>query len=76
MEKIIEITKVKTKSNRIIEITFDDGLVKNIDMKTIIREGVSNELNNDKIFNSVKVEYGTVVWNNGFDLCPVFLRDY
>lgn len=28
MEKIIEITKVKIKSNRIIEVTFDDGLVK------------------------------------------------
>lgn len=45
-------------------------------MKTIIRNGVSKELNNDQIFNSVKVEYGTVVWKNGFDLCPVFLRDY
>lgn len=76
MEKIIEIKNVKIKSDKLIEITFEDGLVKNIDMKTIIRNGVSNELNNDIIFNSVKIEYGTVVWNNGFDLCPVFLRDY
>jgi hypothetical protein len=36
---------------------------------------MSQPLNDETLFTTVKVdEAGGIVWSNGFDFCPVFLR--
>jgi hypothetical protein len=74
MEKIIEAVKVKPKEKYILEVEFSDGVIKLIDFKPFIKNGVSKQLENKALFNTVKVDYGTLVWENGYDVCPVFLR--
>ncbi len=74
MEKIIEAVKVKPKENYFLEVEFSDGVIKLIDFKPFIKNGVSKQLENKALFNTVKVDYGTLVWENGYDVCPVFLR--
>jgi len=67
---------VKPLNNRKIEILFNDGIRAEIDIKPFIKsEGISQALNDEAFFKTVKTdEAGGVVWNNGFDFCPVFLR--
>lgn len=74
MEKIIEAVKVIPKENYFLEVEFSDGFIKLIDFKPYIKNGVSKQLENITLFNTVKVDYGTLVWANGYDVCPVLLR--
>jgi Protein of unknown function (DUF2442) len=75
MTEIIDITAVKTTNDYILEIVFSDGLQKKIDFRPFIKDGVSKQLLDLEMFNTVKVDFGTIVWQNGYDVCPVFLRN-
>jgi len=58
-----------------IRIQFDDGVVKTIDIKPFIDGGISTELRDINFFNRVYLDNGSVTWPNGYDFCPVFLRN-
>jgi len=75
MEKIIEAVKVKPKEKYILEVEFSDGIIKLIDFKPFIKNDVSKQLENRALFKTIKVNYGALVWENGYDVCPVFLRE-
>jgi hypothetical protein len=75
MNEIIDITSVNPTNNYVLEIVFSDGLQKKINFRPFIKEGISKQLLDLEVFKSVKVDYGTIVWNNGYDVCPVFLRE-
>jgi hypothetical protein len=75
MTEIIDITAVKTTNDYILEIVFSDGLQKKIDFRPFIKDGVSKQLLDLEMFKTAKIDYGTVVWRNGYDVCPVFLRE-
>lgn len=75
MKEIIDITAVKTTNDYILEIIFSDGLHKKINFKPFIKEGESKQLLDLEVFRTAKVDYGTIVWDNGYDICPVFLRE-
>ncbi len=70
------ITCVKPLKNKKIEVLFNDGVRAEIDIRPYIKtNGLSQPLNDEILFNTVKVdEAGGIVWSNGFDFCPVFLR--
>jgi hypothetical protein len=70
------ITYVKPLKDKKIEIFFNDGVRAEIDISPFIKpNGISQFLNDEIIFKTVKVdEAGGIVWNNGYDFCPVFLR--
>ena len=74
MKPILEIKSVKTLANYHLEVEFEDGLKKNINFLPFIKDGVSKQLANKQMFNTAKVDYGTVVWENGYDVCPLVLR--
>lgn len=76
MNKIIDIVKVKPMNNFFLEISFSDGVTKVVDIKPLIKNGISKQLENKDFFEKVSVQYGTIVWENGFDLCPVSLRNF
>ncbi|HCA43101.1 MAG TPA: DUF2442 domain-containing protein [Bacteroidetes bacterium] len=75
-QKIINIIEVKPLDNYSLYIKFEDGINGEINLKkNFITNGLSRDLLNEKIFKSVKIESGGgIVFENGYDLCPVTLR--
>ena len=65
-----EVIKVKVLEDYKLELTFDNNVVKIKDMKPHLDKGVFKKLKNKKIFNSVKIRFGTICWDNEIDLCP------
>lgn len=59
-----------------IKVQFADGLEKVMDLSPFIREsGISAPLRDEDYFAQLFVEEGGgLAWPNGFDFCPVFLR--
>jgi hypothetical protein len=70
------IMNVKPLKGHQIDVVFSDGIRARIDIRPFIKpEGLSQQLNDDVFFKSVKLdETGGITWDNGFDFCPVFLR--
>lgn len=75
-DKISHITNAEIIKDYLMKITFDDGESKTVDMKKFIRDGVSSELKDMNYFRRFKVEHGYITWENGFDFCPVYLKEY
>ena len=57
-------------------IKFDDGVVKKVDIKPFIGEGVSSSLKDLTYFKDVRLTDGYIHWENGSDFCPNFLYQY
>jgi hypothetical protein len=73
MEKVIA---VKPLEDFLLEIKFEDGLKKKVDIKPFIGKGISAALKNELYFRQVVLEDGGgIAWPNGYDFCPNFLRD-
>ena len=70
------IVYVKPLENQEIEVVFSDNVRAKIDIRPFIKsQGISQSLQDETIFKTVKVdEAGGITWCNGFDFCPVFLR--
>ncbi len=57
-------------------LTFSNGEVKRFDMHPYLGMGAFHELQDEALFRTAKPALGTVVWDNGLDLCPdtLFLK--
>ncbi|MDX2189467.1 MAG: DUF2442 domain-containing protein [Bacteroidota bacterium] len=75
MNKIINIISVTPLENYQLHIEFEDGLNKKINVLPFIKNGISKYILDLNNFKKVKAENGYVIWDNGYDLCPVFLRE-
>jgi hypothetical protein len=73
--RIHDIVKVEAMDDYFISVVFDDGISKKIDMKPFINKGISADLNDKNFFARVYLDNGSVTWPNGYDFCPVFLRN-
>jgi len=60
-----------------IEIAFDDGVVRRIDLEPELDGEMFGPLRDPAYFAQVRVDEdaGTVVWPNGADLAPEFLYE-
>jgi len=72
MRKVI---KVKVLEDYKLELTFDDDVVKVKDMKPHLNQGVFKILKKPEIFNSVKLSFGTISWNENIDMCADYLYE-
>lgn len=73
MEKIIAI---KPMENFTLWVKFSDNKDAFINVRPFIKGGKSAKLLDKSYFNSVNIdEFGGIVWENGFDFCPNFLRE-
>ena len=72
MRKII---KVRVLADYRLELTFDNNIVKIKDMKPHLNEGVFKVLKKQEKFNSVKISFGTVSWDEDIDLCADYLYE-
>lgn len=60
-----------------LRVCFSDGSEGDIDLKSFIESDprpIVKALNDRSTFSAIRVEFDTVVWENGFDLAPEFLR--
>ncbi len=60
-----------------LTLTFNDGEVLAVELSDVIsgdHRAIIRELQHPVIFSDFKVEYDTVVWSNGVDFAPEFLR--
>jgi hypothetical protein len=74
LRRILNIEEVKPLDNFLLEVIYEDGLKKYIDVKPFIKNGVSSALKDKGFFNKVFIDNGSVTWENGFDYCPVLMR--
>lgn len=67
---------VEIISNHQLLVTFNNQEKRIFDVSGYLDFPVFQVLRNPTFFNSVRVEYGTVVWPNDVDFCPdtVYLK--
>jgi hypothetical protein len=76
IEPLIRVTDVRVLARYIVELTFEDGAVKVIDLEPRLWGEMFESLLDDYgLFRQVQVDEqaGTIVWPNGADLSPRML---
>ena len=54
-------------------LTFENGEKRQFDMNPYLNKGIFKELRDLSVFNSVKISFDTIQWNNEADLDPEIL---
>jgi Protein of unknown function (DUF2442) len=72
VEQLVDITGVDVVRDHRLRLTFEDGLVGEVDFSTREWRGVLEPLRDPAYFARVAVdpESGTIAWPNGVDLAP------
>ena len=72
----LHVTAVRHVRDRVLEVSFNDGSRKQVDLTPHIWGPAFEVLHDDAYFKSVRVdpESGTVAWPNGADFAPEFLH--
>lgn len=71
------VVAVKVVRPYILEVTFEDGVRRRVDVEPLLYGEVFEPLKNPALFSQATVDpvLGTVVWPNGADLSPEFLYE-
>jgi len=74
---MLRVTKVQYIDNYSLWLSFDDGTEGTIDLYTHLKGPVFQPLKDLKMFRQVSLnhELSTIVWPNGVDLAPEFLKN-
>ena len=74
---MLHIKSVKHVDRYTLWLAFDDGTSGTVDLETALEGPVFQPLKDISVFSRVSVdpELETVVWPNGADLAPEFLKD-
>ncbi len=64
------VISVQTLQNFLLRLTFKNGEIKIFDMKPYLEIGIFKELKEERIFNTAKVSFDTVEWENEADIDP------
>ncbi len=64
------VIEVNARKDFTIEILFSNKERRIFDVKPYLDKGIFQDLKNSEIFNSVKVDNGSVSWAGGQDFCP------
>ncbi len=77
MEPINDVVAVRVLSRYVVELTFESGDVRVLDLEPLLNGPVFEPLTADyDLFKQVRVdpEAGTIVWPNGADISPRILH--
>jgi len=69
------ITAVKPQDNYILFLTFENGEQRYLDMKPYLHRGVFKALANKDMFDTARLSFDTVAWDNDVDLAPEVLYE-
>ncbi len=77
MDKLVDVTGAEVVGDHRLRLTFEDGLVGDVDFAGRNWRGVSEPLADPAFFAQVHVdpEMGTIAWPNGFDMAPETLYE-
>ena len=73
MDQAIDVTAARVLARYVVELTFETGETKVIDLEPLLRGPVFQPLVDDyALFTRLRVdpEAGTIVWPNGADVSP------
>lgn len=71
------VTAARALANYCLWVRFDDGVEGEVDLRDLVtsdQRPIVVALRVPDAFASIRVEHDTVVWENGFDLAPEYLR--
>lgn len=71
----IGIKSVKALAGYRLKLIFKNDEMKIFDMTPYLSKGVFKTLKNEKVFNSVKVSFDSIEWENGVDIDPETLYE-
>jgi len=74
---MLHVKAAKYLSNFKLWVSFDDGSSGEVDLSNSLNGPIFEPLKDEKLFSKVAVdpELETVVWPNGADLAPEYLKD-
>lgn len=64
------VVEVKPNADYSLTLKFTNGEVRRFDVRPYLEKGISQELRDVQLFNSVQPSLGSIKWLNGQDLCP------
>lgn len=70
---VVYVSSVEPKDNYNLLVTFENGEKRLVDCAALLDKSVYKPLKNKAFFDTVKMEYGTAVWNNRIDISPEYL---
>jgi len=71
----LSIKDVKPLTNYLLLLTFENNEKRIFDMSPLMDKGIFRQLKDINLFNTVKVDFDTISWNNQADLCPEMLYE-
>jgi hypothetical protein len=73
----LRITAVESLEGHNLRLTFNDGLVRDVDLTPLLQGPLGEPLRDPEYFRQVRVddEARTIVWPNGLDPDPDMLHD-
>lgn len=69
----LSIIEVKPNPDYLLNLTFENGEVRQFDMKPHLNFGIFQELKDLSLFNTIRISFDTIEWDNKADLDPEFL---
>lgn len=70
MPDLIDVTRVRALGDYRLWLRFEDGVEGVFDVSPYLDKGVFTALRDASVFDSARVEDGTVVWPGGIDIAP------
>ncbi|MSR91871.1 DUF2442 domain-containing protein [Inconstantimicrobium porci] len=71
----LSVKEVKPLDGYKLLLTFENGEERIFDMKPYLEKGIFKELKDKSLFNSVKISYDSIVWENEADMDPEMLYE-
>jgi hypothetical protein len=69
----LAVKDVKPQDNYQLLLTFENGEKRQFDMKPYLHIGIFKELKDPKLFNTVKISFDSIEWENEADFDPEVL---
>jgi hypothetical protein len=69
----LAVKEVKPVENYLLLLTFENGEVRKFDMKPFLETGIFRELKDPSLFNTVRISFDSVEWDNEADVDPEIL---
>ncbi len=70
---MVAVTHVETMEDYRLLLIFDNGEKRIFDIKPYLSHGIFSQLADRKMFETARLSFDTVQWDNGADLCPEVL---
>ena len=72
----LAVKNVIPTNNYHLILTFENGEKRQLDMNPYLKKGIFRDLSDLSKFNTVRISFDTIEWENKADLDPEFLYKY